>query len=576
MGRIGWCVRSFTQWDLLNRVWQHKRLIAVLFGVVLAAGPLVAFDFWLGDLVERQAQEDSVNLANRSVQVAEARISRAVASLNELAGRGVDSCTPAQRDLMRRSVLAAVPVKNIQLLDADGRLMCSPLGAIAEQQEVVAGEPLANEPGFMLEIVRGGEAERFVRVRRSAPGPAAADTTSNAAPRLAIPSLVALIPADLMVPLATNPGGAHPMFARVHSEGGMLLTESPGAAEQINLNDAFVGRARSERYGISAFVILPRLRDSAAYRDLSKISLFVPAAIALLIITFAALIPRRQPANPVADLQRAIESGQIVPYFQPVVDIRSGRLVGAEVLARWRKPDGSLVMPGSFIPLAESSGLIIDITKRLMRQVCADVGPAIGRRPGFKIGFNFTAVLFSNRNIIRDVRSVFAGSPIALSQVVLELTEREPIADLTETRQVIAALQGIGVRIAIDDVGTGHSGLSYMLKLGVDIIKIDKMFVDALGSDSKSVTIVETLVDLARNMRMDIVAEGVENFEQVAHLREIGIRSAQGFVFAPPLPGSAFLQLLEAIDPIPASAAPAQPHARTRRYLSARSSTLSA
>ncbi len=93
------------------------------------------------------------------------------------------------------------------------------------------------------------------------------------------------------------------------------------------------------------------------------------------------------------------------------------------------------------------------------------------------------------------------------------------------------------MRIAIDDVGTGHSGLSYMLKLGVDIIKIDKMFVDAIGTDRNSTTIVETLVDLAHNMRMDVVAEGVENFEQVMHLRELGIRSAQGYVFAPPLAG---------------------------------------
>jgi len=110
------------------------------------------------------------------------------------------------------------------------------------------------------------------------------------------------------------------------------------------------------------------------------------------------------------------------------------------------------------------------------------------------------------------------------------------------------------VRIAIDDVGTGHSGLSYMLKLGIDIIKIDKMFVDALGTDRNSTTIVETLVDLAHNMRMDVVAEGVETFEQVTQLRELGIRSAQGYVFAPPLPGSAFLQLIEAIDPLPAQA----------------------
>jgi EAL domain-containing protein (putative c-di-GMP-specific phosphodiesterase class I) len=139
--------------------------------------------------------------------------------------------------------------------------------------------------------------------------------------------------------------------------------------------------------------------------------------------------------------------------------------------------------------------------------------------------------------------------------VVLELTERDPIENFTETRRIIATLQGLGVRIAIDDVGTGHSGLSYMLKLGIDIIKIDKMFVDAIGSDRNSTTIVGTLVELAHNMRMDVIAEGVENFEQVVHLRELGVRSAQGYVFAPPLPGSAFLQLIEAIDPLPAASA---------------------
>jgi EAL domain-containing protein (putative c-di-GMP-specific phosphodiesterase class I) len=235
-----------------------------------------------------------------------------------------------------------------------------------------------------------------------------------------------------------------------------------------------------------------------------------------------------------------------------VVDIRSGQLRGAEVLVRWRKPDGSLVLPGSFIPLAESSGLIQEMTRQLMRKVCVEAGPAIGRRPGLKISFNFAGKLFGDEAIVNDVRKIFSKSPIKLSQVVLEVTERDPIENLTQARQVIAALQGLGVRIAIDDVGTGHSGLSYMLKLGVDIIKIDKMFVDAIGTDRNSTTIVETLVDLAHNMRMDVVAEGVENFEQVMHLREVGIRSAQGYVFAPPLPGSAFLELVEAIDPVAA------------------------
>src|SRR5690606_2892233 len=100
----------------------------------------------------------------------------------------------------------------------------------------------------------------------------------------------------------------------------------------------------------------------------------------------------------------------------------------------------------------------------------------------------------------------------------------------------------------------GHSGLSYMLKLGVDIIKIDKMFIDAIGTDNHSNTIIGTLIDLAQNMRMEVVAEGVESFEQVVQLRDLGVRAAQGYVFAPPLPASAFLQLVETIDPLKAAA----------------------
>jgi sensor c-di-GMP phosphodiesterase-like protein len=148
------------------------------------------------------------------------------------------------------------------------------------------------------------------------------------------------------------------------------------------------------------------------------------------------------------------------------------------------------------------------------------------------------------------MRDIFENSSIRLNQISLELTERQPLENLTETRRIIAALQGLGVSIAIDDVGTGHSGLSYMLKLGVDIIKIDKMFIDAIGTDRKSATIIETLIELARNLRMDIIAEGVESFEQVAFLRDLGVRAAQGYAFAPPLPAKSFLQLIEAIDPV--------------------------
>jgi sensor c-di-GMP phosphodiesterase-like protein len=325
---------------------------------------------------------------------------------------------------------------------------------------------------------------------------------------------------------------------------------------------------KSEKHGFVLSITLPR--SAIAESDLDELGLLAKVAFALILLGFALLLPKRNPKNPVADIERALEAGEFIPYYQPIVDIRSGQLRGAEVLVRWRKSDGSLVLPGAFIPLVESSGLIWPLTRVLMRRVCAEAGAVIGSRPGLKISFNLTAQLFRDEAIVKNVRNIFAASPIALSQLVLELTEREQIEDLTETRRVIAALQGIGARIAIDDVGTGHSGLSYMLKLGVDIIKIDKMFVDAIGTDRNSTTIVETLIDLAHNMRMDVVAEGVENFEQVMHLRELGVRSAQGYVFAPPLPGSAFLQLVEAIDPLPAAGLDGNSTAAPRRYMSAR------
>src|SRR5262249_44544688 len=159
-------------------------------------------------------------------------------------------------------------------------------------------------------------------------------------------------------------------------------------------------------------------------------------------------------------------------------------------------------------PVLESSGLIFDVTRALMHRVCREAGAAIGRRARCRVSFNLTARHFADDTIVSEIRDIFAGSPIALSQVVLEVTERQPLENLTAARSAIAALQDLGVRVAIDDVGPGHGGLSYLLKLGVDIIKIDKLFVDAIGAERHSAVIIDSLVELSRRMRMDIVAEG--------------------------------------------------------------------
>ncbi len=416
--------------------------------------------------------------------------------------------------------------------------MCSDIGGALEQRKVVASERLAADSDVLIEVVRlGDRSDRMVRLRR--PGSGSAN------------GVAALIPAELFNPSVSNHGGSPDTYSKMVTRGGHVMGEAGAPPDPArDTDDRIIGSRQSNRYALDVFVSLPRDNVALSHGDLRALGTVASGTLAILILMLSLMLPKRVRDNPVAELERALKAGEFIPYYQPIVDIRTGRLRGAEVLMRWRKPDGSIVPPASFIPLAESSGLIIDLTRALMRRVCAEAGAEFARRPHLKVTFNLTAMHFSNEDIVKDVRRIFNKSQIRMSQVVLEVTERQPLENLTETRRVIAALQGLGVRVAIDDVGTGHSGLSYMLKLGVDIIKIDKMFIDAIGTDRNSNTIIETLIDLAQNMRMEIIAEGVESFEQVVRLRELGVRAAQGYVFAPPLPGSAFLQLVEAIDPI--------------------------
>jgi sensor c-di-GMP phosphodiesterase-like protein len=524
---------------LVARAFTRRNLFAIAAGVFLVGAPLIAFDFWLGGVIDRQGQAEVDTSARRAVALAESRVVQTVNALNKLAALGVDSCQPGHLDAMRQTAFTTVPTKEITIVGPDGQSLCTDIDLGRAQREVISSEPLTGVEGYFFDVVQISTGQQLVRFRR------AAGTGPN--------QLAAWVPAGLFKPQVNSEGSPFSANAQIHTAAGHAIG-GVNALPAEATSATFIGKAQSDQYGFRVEIALSRDKAIANNSELKWLGMFATGAIVAIVLVFAFLLPRGDTNNPIVELRRALKAGELVPYYQPLVDIRSGQLRGAEVLVRWRKPDGTLVMPGSFIPLAESSGLILEMTRDLMRRACVEAGPALGLRPGMKIAFNFASQLFRNDSIVKDVRNIFFGSEIKLSQVVLELTERDPIENFTETRQIIAALQDLGVRIAIDDVGTGHSGLSYMLKLGVDIIKIDKMFVDAIGTDRNSTTIVETLVDLAHNMRMDVIAEGVENFEQVVHLRNLGIRTAQGYVFAPPLPGSAFLQLVEAIDPLPTAA----------------------
>lgn len=516
---------------------RRKLFVAIAIGAALAGPPVVALNIWLGGIVERQGRQELELSARRHIALAEMRIAGTLTTLDQLAARGIDSCSAAHIDELRQATFGSIPVKELSIVAPDGQTLCTDVGNQPEPRHLVSSEPVAANNAALIEVIRLGPlAQLWVRLRR--PGSDGGN------------SIAALVPTALFVPQISNAGSPMSFHARTVSARGSLIAESGNFEASENNSELIVAELASSRFALRTNVTASHDSLGTEYRDLRAMGVIASGLLAILILALTLLFPRRQRDNPVADIEHALNAGEFVPYFQPIVDIRSGRLRGAEVLIRWRKPDGSVVSPAMFIPLAESSGLIVELTRSLMRRVCQEAGPALGKRPHLTVGFNLTARHFASEEIVEDVRKIFKRSPLRMNQLILEVTERQPIENLTETRRVIAALQGLGCKVAIDDVGTGHSGLSYMLKLGADVIKIDKMFIDSLGTDRNSNTIIETLIDLAQNMRMDVVAEGVESFEQVVHLRELGIRAAQGFVFAPPLPASAFLELVEAIDPL--------------------------
>ena len=507
-----------------------------MLGIVIAAAPVYWFTFWL----EQQGQSEVTVTANSAVAFVDLTIDRVVAGLNQLAAAGIDLCTPATVDSLRQALFTAGPVKELSLVSARGETMCTDNGSMFASRDVLASAATSNRD-VMLDVVRlAGSENRLLRIRLVS--------------RQRKPALAALLPVELLLPRIGPDGNPLQGNVRLTLADGTLIGTLGGRNEAAPQNNYISGRTHSERYGPVAMLTMQRRGTIAGYEDLRRIGIVVSGLFALTILIGALFIPRRQRHNPIAEIEAALVADEFIPYYQPIIDIKTGKLLGAEVLVRWRKSDGSVVTPGAFIPLVETSGFILDLTRSLMRQVREEVGTIVGARSGMYITFNIAPRHFAESMILNDVGAIFEGSSISLSQIVLEITERFEFENLAATRRAIAALQGLGCRIALDDVGTGHNGLSYILKLGVDIIKIDRLFVEAIKTEHQAQAIVETLVTLARNLRMQIVAEGVERTDQVDYLREHGISAAQGHLFAPPLPGSAFSKLVEAITPLPSDA----------------------
>ena len=260
-----------------------------------------------------------------------------------------------------------------------------------------------------------------------------------------------------------------------------------------------------------------------------------------------------------SELPTAILEGQLVLYYQPIVNVSTGRILGAEALVRWNHPRRGLIMPDEFIPIAESTGAVVPLGAWVLGEACRQT--STWRRAGlvddsYYVSVNLAARHFKDRSVIGDVLQALTEADLPASALLVEVTEGGLLDDL-DPGGVLRELHDLGIRLAIDDFGTGYSSLGRLAEFPVDVVKIDKSFIDRLIGDADGETMVRAVVALSHELGMKTVAEGVETEGQAAALTRLGCTTAQGYLFARPMPSetmTAALQDARVVDAVAATA----------------------
>ena len=502
------------------------RLVAsLLLAAVLPPALLV----WLSSRLERRAVHDDLEARARSAAaVTDALLSHAEAFLARI-GTGWDGgCSPAAVETLRSAVDLGLAVRDAALLDSSLVPACS-VGAVPSRPPDSVRDALRLNGRALWDGVPGSGSVRFaLRLPRGA-GQVSFDSE-----RLA----------RFLAPLAAGErftvevAGATGTVLRVPAAG-QETGKRPGAVLRLLGRLAGVHAEEAEAPcpggGVSVRFLATTDAQLGAWGEtlplLVAIGLGFGAGAAALV-----LLAGSPGAALTRQLRGALRRGELEVRYLPVVDVRSGRCVGAEALLRWRHAREGLLSPDLFIALAEETGLIVPITEWLMRRVARDLPDGLPEPESFEVSINLAGAHLRDAGTVASILRAFEGSSLGPSSLVFEVTERELIEDEGGTaRNVLEAIQAWGAKVALDDFGTGFSNIATLRRFRLDHLKIDRSFVEGIGTGSVAETVIDAIVDLGQKLDMTVIAEGVERPAQVAYLVARGVHLFQGFHFSPPL-----------------------------------------
>ncbi len=440
------------------------------------------------------------------------------------AARAADPCSAAQIRLMGKLDLASEQVQAVGYVH-ENRLRCSSYG----HHETPIGPPTYVTP-YGNAIRTKVEFPVLPGTRFLVSTDVRSGYTVAIHPRLPLDVFVAepSVSVGVYSSIARRPIISHGAFRQ-----GWIDTAGDRTEARFSDGDYLVTIRHSARYAYAAYAAVPTTKVFAGLRRFALILVPIGLLAGAVLAWTVRYVVKQQLALP-AVLKVALKRHEFFLNYQPIVDLRTGRWVGAEALIRWRRPGGEMVRPDVFIAVAEEVSLIQRITARVMAIIGSEAQSLFTRHPGFHIAINLSAADLHSPETIALLDELSRLTHAGAGNLMIEATERG-FMDADAVKGNLDAIRGKGIAVAIDDFGTGYSSLSYLERFNLDYLKIDKSFVDTLGKEAATSQVVTHIIEMAKSLNLKMIAEGVETDAQAQILRERGVEFAQGWLFGKPM-----------------------------------------